>query len=291
MQVIIRKDNIILDRHFPFRIDNVRMPPGHNMGGVFHWHECLEVSYVKSGTGRYYIEDKVYEMSPGDVIILNNIEPHYLEVYESGMHQPVIVFDPSLVWSNCSNSMDYEYLMPFFERGSDFNNKLDMNEPFASEIKENLLLLEKEFFEKPEGYMLMIKARLLMILTYLIRCFRDSSKAIPQNINKRQNLMRIEEALKFISENYREDIKLEDVASKIYVTPQYFSSLFKKTTGKTFIDYVTGLRINTSIKLLKDTDRKITDIAIDCGFNNMANFNSVFKKYIGKTPSDFRRAD
>lgn len=284
----IRKDNIIFDRYFPFNISDGVMPPGYNMGGMYHWHDCLEISYVKTGRGRYYIEDKIYEIGPGDIMVFNNIEPHCLEVYDEEMVQPVIVFEPVFVWSNSGNSMDYDYLKPFFERGTDFNNKLDLSNPLVSEIKANLTAIEQEFFQKPEGFHLMIKARLLMILTYLIRYFRDRDKTV-SNSNKRQNLVKIEEALKFISQHYNHDIKLDEVASKIYMSPQYFCTFFKKVTGATFIDYVNNMRINHALKLLRETGYKITYIATECGFNNTTNFNSAFRKFTGRTPSDFRQ--
>lgn len=284
----IIKDEILLDRHFPFSISPGVMAPGFNMGGIHHWHECLEISYVKSGRGRYYIEDKVYEMQPGDIIIINNIEPHYLEVYEEEMEQPVITFEPSLVWSYSGLTLDYEYLKPFFERGTDFNNKLDLNNPFSAEIMIHLNAIEQECKIKAEGHHLMIKARLLMILTYLLRYFRDRDKANVDGFSKRQLLTRLEDVLRYIGENYHHDIRLDDAASMLYVSPQYFSSFFKKATGSTFSDYLSNIRINNAIRLLKETDKKITHIAAECGFNNTTNFNNIFKKFTGRTPSDYR---
>lgn len=286
--MIIKKDNFHLDKKFPFSYSDSLLTPFYNMGKVYHWHDCLEISYVKEGKGRYYIEDKVFEMRPGDIIIINNIEPHYLEVYEEGMYQPVIIFDPSLVWSHSSHSMDYDYLKPFFERGTDFNNKLNLSNPITTEIMKNLIEIETEYKSKHEGYQLMIKARLLVILSNLIRHFRDSSKSDFNSNNKRLYLTRLEDVFKYTNENFDKDIKLTDVASIIFVTPQYFSSFFKKVMGVTFIDYLNNIRINHAIKLLNQTDKKITHIAMECGFNNTSNFNNAFKKFTGKTPSQFR---
>ena len=284
----IQKDNIILDKQYPFHISDSRLPAGHDMGKIYHWHECLEISYVKSGRGRYFIEDRVYLMEPGDVIILNNIEPHYLQVDEA-IHQPVITFEPSLICPVNGQTLDYEYLKPFFDRGTDFNNKLDLKHPLASEIKLQLAAIEQEYFQKTDGYQLMIKARLLMIMTHLLRCFRDHSKAVTNTPRKRQCLSRMEEVLQYISENYNSDITLEELASKVYVTPQYFSAFFKKVTGKTFVDYLNTLRIKHAIRMLGETEHKITHIASECGFNSTVNFNMTFKKVTGKTPSEYRQ--
>lgn len=283
----IRKDMFSLDRNFPLSVDNQFNPAGWNMGGIYHWHDCLEISYVKTGKGKYYIDDKEFEMNPGDIIIFNNIEPHYLEVDEH-MNQQVLIFEPSLVWSDCSGSIDYEYLKSFYDRGFDFNNRLDMNCPYAADIRDNLTALTFEYFEKLEGYQLMIKARLLMVLTYLMRYFRDKEKSAPVNLKKRQCLARMEEVIEYINKNVTQDIRLDEAAERAHVSSQYFSSFFKKVTGINFVDYINNLRVNRAIKLLRETDSTITLIAFECGFNNTANFNSIFKKFTGKTPSAYR---
>lgn len=284
----IRKEAIHHDRHFPFNFSDSHMAPGYDMGKVYHWHECLEISYVKTGTGRYYIEDRTYEMASGDIIILNNVEPHYLEVDAGGMHQPVFTFEPSLIWGGGSNALDYDYLIPFFERGTDFCNRLDPENPYTAEVRQNLEAMARECLDKPVGYQQMIKARLLMILTYLVRYFRKTEGTDAGNGSKRQQLLRIEDILKHVNRNFDRDISLEEAASMLCVSPQYFSSFFKKVTGTTFIEHLNNVRVNNAIRLLRETDNKITHIAVECGFNNTSNFNSVFKKLTGRTPSEFR---
>lgn len=283
-----RKDNQNLDKEFPFKLSDSILAPFYNMNRIYHWHECLEISYVKSGRGRYYIEDRVIEMGPGDIIIINNVEPHYLEVYEEVMHQPVITFDPSLICSHHGHTLDYDYLKPFFDRGTDFRNKLDSDKKVTTIIMENLLAIEDEYMKRPEGYKLMIKARLLTILTFLIRHFRDSRKLSSISSNQRTHFKKLHETMKFLEENFNQEITLSQIASDFFLTPQYFSTFFKKAVGVNFSDYLNNIRINHAISLIRETDRKITHIASECGFNNMNNFNSIFKKLTGKTPSQFR---
>ena len=284
----IKKEIIPLDKEFPFMLMQSLMPAHYNMGRTHHWHECLEISYVLRGKGRYYIEDKIYEMSPGDIIVINNNEPHYLEVYNEEMFQPIIVFDPSLIYNDKSIPLDSEYLCPFFDRGTDFNNKLDPANPLTAEIRTNLLAIEQEYLQKNEGYRLMIKAKLLTILTCLLRSFRDRNKNADKTGNKKWHLVRLEEIINFISVNYNSDIRLEDMAAKMCVTPQYFSSFFKKVTGISYIEYLNSIRVKNAARLLKDTDFKVIDIANQCGFNKTANFNKIFKKHTGRVPSDYR---
>lgn len=281
----IRKDKIPLEKNFPFEINVQTLTPGYDMNKVFHWHECLEISYVKSGFGRYCMLNKFYEMKPGDIIIMNNIEPHYLEVYEKGMEQVVMTFDPLLVCSSFTNQIDYSYLKPFFERGTDFSNRLTGDNPFSIQIIENIGEIETEYREKQKGYELMVKARLLMLLTLLTRYFRDPGKSGKAS---KQNLERIEKAANYIKQNYMNNITLDFIAGLFNLSPQHFSTVFRKTTGISFTDYLNKVRVEHSAHLLKETGKKITHIAMECGFNNTTHYNNVFKRLTGKTPSDFR---
>ena len=97
--MVIRYDDIPLDPNYPFHIETMTLPPAYNMGGRMHWHSCFEISAVTGGTGAYLIEEKKYPVAPGDIIILNNVEPHMLTVNEETFSQTVLTFSPGLVLS------------------------------------------------------------------------------------------------------------------------------------------------------------------------------------------------
>ena len=84
----------------------------------------------------------------------------------------------------------------------------------------------------------------------------------------------------------REKITLEEVASSVYMSSNYFSSYFRKVTNISFSDYVTRMRINHARELLRETDKNVTEIAMECGFNNISNFYRLYKKHVGKPPKD-----
>lgn len=284
----IRKDNIDLDERFPFKVFDKPISANSDMGKIYHWHECLEISYVVKGKGRYFIEDRVYEMQPGDVIIINNIEPHYLEVYDEEMIQPVIVFKPSLIFSDTSCSLEKQYLSPFFENCSQFKNKININNPQAYQIRTCMEKIYCEYNEKKFGYEMMIKSLLLFVLAQLVRFFANKDMNLENRAVKRQNLECMQKLLEYINNNFDSDISLQKAASMAGFSPQYFSGFFKKITGNTFVRYLNILRVDKAVKLLQETDKKIIHIANECGFNNIANFNRIFKSITGHNPSDYR---
>ena len=280
-----------LAQNFPFSIKFADMEPYYSMNHTFHWHNYLEISYVKQGIGRYYIENKIYDIAPGDIIVINNIEPHYMEVLPPvNMLQPVIMFSPQLIWSDESQLFDFQYLNPFFNRSLNFSNKIDSSTKIGQEIFRLLTEIEQEYLKQPAGYQLMIKAKLLHIVTYLIRHFQDENKQLESIEQKNKKLGKLQTVFDYIGQNFNRKLSLDELAGQAFMSANYLCAFFKETTGLTLVEYINKVRISRSIELLKSTDQRIVEIALECGFNNLANFNRTFKHLIGKTPGQIRHS-
>ncbi|WP_313560611.1 AraC family transcriptional regulator [Ruminiclostridium cellobioparum] len=273
---------------FPFSIKFTDMEPFYCMNHTFHWHNYLEIAFVKKGKGIYYVENRTYEMNEGDIVVINNIEPHYMEVLPPvNMVMPVVMFEPQLVWSS-ESLFDYNYMEPFFERSSNFNNKIDSKSEIGRKIFAMLSEIEDEYVNKTVGYKLMIKAKLLHIITYLIRHYQDSSKSTESITSKSKRLEKLEKVFDYINGNYSQKIELHTLAELAYMSPNYFSTFFKQSTGFTPIEYLNKMRISKSIEMLRETDFSVAQIAMDCGFNNLANYNKIFKQLTETTPTRIR---
>ena len=91
-----------------------------------------------------------------------------------------------------------------------------------------------------------------------------------------------------INERYQQDIRLNLLAELVGMAPSAFSRFFKLRTGKTLSAYITDIRIGYAARMLVDTQRSIAEICYDCGFNNLSNFNRIFKKKKNCSPKEFR---
>lgn len=99
---------------------------------------------------------------------------------------------------------------------------------------------------------------------------------------------RIQKVQNYINERYQQDIRLNLLAELVGMAPSAFSRFFKLRTGKTLSDYITDIRIGYAARMLVDTQRSIAEICYDCGFNNLSNFNRIFKKKKNCSPKEFR---
>jgi len=256
---------------------------------VIHCHSKLEISIVKSGHGVYYIGDRTYELQTGDIMIINNIEPHGI-VLEAGqkLSNLVIHFEPKFVWQE-HNDFDSRYLKIFFDRNANFSHRLDNSNPATSKIRALLVEMEDEFKNKESEYELMVKVQLLNLLVLLLRHYGYvKTGSGDEHISE---IKIINQVTDYIDSHFNEEIKLKELADIAHMTATYFSTFFKKYYGISPVDYIIRRRISRSMDYLLATDKNILEISGLCGFNNSTNYNKMFKKISAMTPSEFRRAD
>jgi len=98
----------------------------------------------------------------------------------------------------------------------------------------------------------------------------------------------IAKTISYIREHLDQSLTLSQVAAFVHMNPNYFSELFKRETGKNYIEFVTEARIEWAIRLLRETPAKVSEIAKRVGYEDLKHFNRMFKRYTGETPSHFR---
>ncbi len=120
------------------------------------------------------------------------------------------------------------------------------------------------------------------IMTQAIR-LRDSE-------SKKQQRQLLSQAIAFIDSHYSEEaISLDRVARKVNISPNYFSAMFSQEVGQTFVEYLTNKRINEAKRMLRQTDKRSSEIAFSVGYKDPHYFSFVFKKVSGCTPSEYRK--
>jgi AraC-like DNA-binding protein len=127
----------------------------------------------------------------------------------------------------------------------------------------------------------------------LLPIFAESLGVLAQQVivaNRGQYPAAIQRALAELQHRLNEPCRTREMARSAGVSEQYFCKLFKRTTGATFTDYLTRARVDRAEQLLRNPARKVTDIAHAVGFQSLSQFNRSFKRVVGKTPSDYRRA-
>ncbi|UCF97523.1 MAG: helix-turn-helix transcriptional regulator [Spirochaetaceae bacterium] len=284
-----KRESDLNQRLFPFEIVHIN-EPANNMA-FFHWHEYMELSYVKEGRGLYEIEDKKFEVERGDIVVINNIERHRVTYNpKQPLYETVLHFAPSLIWSKENSYFDHTYLELFLYSGAGFNNRLKLEPEIQPKISVIIDEIVEEYLARRQYYELMIKSKLLTLITHLIRSCGIKSSSQDEYLYRKKNIERLEEILKYINANFFEDVALGSIAQRFFMSPAYFSDFFKKNIGINFSDYLTRSRITESIRLLNENRLNTTEIAFTVGFKNLPSFYAAFKRIAGKNPGQYRKS-
>ncbi|MBH5318358.1 AraC family transcriptional regulator [Paenibacillus sp. GSMTC-2017] len=270
-----------LNKDFPFHI--TRWVPN-TILEPFHWHNAFEIGYCISGSGFFYLGGKKYEVNPGDVFVVSNMEKHRAQ---SNPIDPstfyFVKFDASLI-----GGAGNELLAPFIVKSDLFINKIDGQLQAASQIGGLMQHIWEEIEQEDKAYKSMVKGLLIQVCTLLLRHYVKEQTMDEWN-RSIQAYKKLSPALDRIHELFHENIQLKDIAECLSLSTSRTYHLFKETMGEGFKEYLTKIRIHESKKRLSDPNVSITEIYLSCGFQGHAAFYRSFKKIVGVTPKEYRR--
>ncbi|MGB5554058.1 MAG: AraC family transcriptional regulator [Flavobacteriaceae bacterium] len=250
-----------------------------------HSHKNFELNFISSGTGRRIVGDNISGFEKGDLVLLGPELPHCWELLDSEANETatciVTHFSENIIDSDFFQMPELEKVVALLKqsnRGIRFKTEND------TEIRQILIeLSESEGLEYYIG--------LLKVFNHLIKIEDRERLSNPLNRSSvfSKNIDKINKVYEYVFQNIQEGIKLEEASSVLNMAPSSFCRFFKKKTGLTFMEYVKNVRVGIAAKLLAETDKQITQICFESGYNNLANFNHYFKANMGKTPSDYRK--
>lgn len=257
-----------------------------------HRHKYIQINYVNKGRGIHTVNKRDFDISKGDIFIIPPYIPHRIKETENEELE-IIEFEFStefIVPSNdASTYLDFAYLEPFMVIEEQMKPCFKLTGMLAEEVEKIFQEVLEEYSLKEEGFSLMARALLLKLLVLVGRAYKGAIKGTTAEkvLNKFKTV--IYKSKEYIDENFDDNITLNEVASKVNYSKSHFSYLFKAVMGKTFVEYLNEVRVAKAIELIETTDKNITDISYEVGFNSIANFNKNFKAVTGLTPSRYRR--
>jgi AraC-like DNA-binding protein len=256
---------------------------------AWHYHQEYELSFITEGSGKRIVGDSIEEFFPGDLIFIGPKIPH---VWFSHGTQPrqhsgrtlesvYLLFNSEVLPEPLVQLPEFNHVRKAIrhsERG------IRITGDTLNEVSR--LMLQLPYLEKLKRLMYFFE-----IMDLIGRSSSFSFLASESYVRSRFEATntRIGKIHEFLMKNYHEEINLEEIAGIVHMAPASVCRFFKSSTGLTIFEYLNKIKIDYSCQLLLNSDRNVVDISYDCGFNNLSHFNKQFKKFIGKTPSQFRK--
>lgn len=248
----------------------------------WHFHPELELVYVRGGHGRRHVGSHVSNYQDGELILIGSNLPHwgFTDRFTGNKAETVVQFAPETPTEEFMKLPEMREVVRLVDRARNGISFTGRTKTVQGARLERLIDLD------PLGRMLL----LIDILNQLaISEEYESLNAEGLHLEiATHGYDRFNDVQQFISDNFRRDIPLAEVAGVAAMTVPAFCRYFKKVTNTTFITYLTNFRIVYACKLLGDDHSTIAEVAYDAGFNSLSQFNRAFKKHIGRTPTEYR---
>lgn len=265
---------------------------------TLHTHDFIELTCVIQGMcyhTEYDINGNVttYQAKKGDVFIIKNGTPH-ANFISTENTAPFIAYDcaftPDFATTLLTNysfiqNKAFLWFRPFLSVEDCEKPNMTVSGNGLPEIEKIFEKMFREYNEKASGYQELLNTYLIELF---VKIFRQLETAKDGDVLNKQKAY-IFSAVQYLKENYGRKISLHEIASNSFLSPSYFSALFKEMTGSSFSKYLQKIRIEKACELLKNSDEKIGTIADKVGFYDIKPFYNAFKKLVGVTPNEFRR--
>ena len=251
----------------------------------WHYHPEYELILIMNCGGTRFMGDNISEFNEIELMLIGPDLPHF--------------------WRDHHQSKDsYACVIHFSE---DFLGDKLLSLPEASKIRElledsklgiafegtiNRPVMEKiEWIVKQgEGFGRIVDLLEALHLLANNPTYRTlSSEGFVKTVNKK-NSDKVNAAIEFATNNFKEKISLQDVANSVYMSKPSFCRFFKRSTGKTYFDFIREIRIGHSCKLIVENNHSITQIGFECGYKNISNFNRQFRSVKGMVPTNYKKS-
>jgi len=256
-----------------------------NFDFPLHYHEEFELNFIMNAkNSKRIIGDHMSEITDLELVLVGpNLQHGWFtnKCKSSEIKEITIQFHRDLFDDKFLRRNQLGFIRSMFERSS--RGILFSKETIQSNMQRLIELPQKHGFDSVLELMSILHD---LSISRNIKTLSDASFSNTENFS--YNSRRIERVMEHINQNFDKTITLGEVAKLALMTEVAFSRFFKSRTGQTFIDMLNEIRLGHASRMLIETTNNITEIAYKCGFNNMSNFNRIFKKRKTCTPKEFR---
>lgn len=254
----------------------------------WHWHNTLELFYIKNGALDYYTPHGAITFTKGSGGLVNSDILHMTKLHPGIQNniQYVHLFDPMFISGGKNNLIDRKYVMPLVQ-----NSQIELL-PLFSDVPEHteVLNLIHESFQLEENelfFELYLKQKLMEIWTCLLDLFHDHIKR--QYKAQQKSNVQIKQMMLYVQAHYSEKISVKQLADAAFLSERECYRIFQECLHMTPVEYIRSHRLQMACRMLTGDRMTLTQISHACGLGSSSYFGKLFKEYIGCTPLEYRR--
>jgi len=259
-----------------FRLFHLRSESGEKVD--YHYHEFCKLLLLVSGQGSYFVDGKRYLLNAGDIVLIGSRSVHKPELLENVAYERIIIYvSPEYLQKMSTADCDLHALFSG-EKG----HVLRLKEQRRRAVFALASKLEQDLSKDAFGRSVLSQADLLYLLVELGRALEDPAANLPRP-SVPQN-RRVLEIMEYLDENLAEQIDIDRLAERFFISKFYMMRLFQKETGTTIYAYLTQRRLLKARELM-DSGMRAMESCYACGFHSYSSFTRAYGKYFGTTPT------
>lgn len=258
----------------------------------FHYHEGLEILYIHEGAGKYIIDNQMYSLQPGTLVLIKPFQIHDIQVIvppnyvRTLLKMKASIMERSLsllpqLTTAVMQSLDHPWARQVFHLSSKDSSYLENQ---FHQLHELLNIVPSKTQKE------VVTLFLFHFFTYFNSCIYPAEhQGAPRNSEALSQIEAVGAMVQWIEEHYRLSFTMNDMAAALHFSPGYLSRLFREQTGRTIVDYTNERRLEEARTLLGSPVLSIELISKQTGFNYPSYFIAMFKKKYGLTPQQYRK--
>ncbi len=252
-----------------------------------HHHKEFELNFVENASGvERIVGDSKEIIQDFDLVLVTSKDLEHVWRQNNCASQDIreitIQFSPDLFFESFLHKNQFDSIRKMLEKA-----KQGLCFPMQAILKVYSQL--DSLSNEKQGFYAVVK---FLTILYELSLFTDQARVLSSSSFAKVKVIsdsrRIQRVQNYIEEHYLENIRLQTLATLAGMTPTSFSRFFKLHTGRNLSEYIIEIRIGYASRLLVDSTMSVSEICYSCGFNNVSNFNRLFKKKKGASPKDFR---
>jgi len=274
-------ENRLSDKHFV--VEYTKSTTGISMA-QHHQHNHYEIYYLLSGERYYFIKDRTYHVQKGNLILINSEEMHHTANISTPGFERIIVYFGKDFLEGAKELLDgLDLFLPFEKECHMFTFGLHEQ----AEIENLLFTMLKEYKKDPKESLPDQKLFLMQLLRHAYKGMQKQNDEGFVYANSTHKT--ITEVIDYITTHFQEELSLDNVAEKFFISPYHLSRTFKKYTDFTFSEYLNYIRIKEAKRLLEENNMNITEVGEASGFKSGTHFGRVFKAQTGMSPMAYKK--
>lgn len=249
-----------------------------------HYHEEIELNLILNAKGaKRVVGDNIEEIDDEELVLVGSNMPHVWQTHKctsKEIKEVTIQFHKELFDDKFLKRNQLSFIRNMLEKSG---KGILFSKQTTQQLSDRILRLDQK-----QGFDSVLELMSILHDLSLSRNMRTLSGTTFNNVELSYKSRRIGLVVDFMNQNFQKSILLSEVAKLANMTEPSFSRFFKTKTGISFIDSLLEIRLGNASRLLIDTTQSVSEVAYSCGFNNISNFNRIFKKKKGCTPKEFR---